>query len=172
MVKIFGAVLVMAGATGFSVCMCRELRERLMLLGEVRYMYILMQNEIRYSILPMPYLLEELSDKLRSPLSDLLQTVGRRMQKSDGEIFSDLWRKEAELCLLKMPLKKEQKESILRFPECMGMIDKEGQVKALQQKVEELDGWIKGQEKEIKEKNKVIMSLGIGAGFLLIIVLF
>lgn len=171
MVKILGAVLVMAGAIGFSMCMCRERRERLFLLREVRYMYILMQSEILYSTLPVPYLFEELSDKLKKPLADLLKAVSRRMESSAGEMFSDIWRTEADLCFLKLPLKKEQKESILRFSECMGMIDKEGQVKALQQRIEELDGWITGQEKETKEKNKVIMSLGIGAGFLLIIVL-
>lgn len=171
MFKLFGAFFLAVGAAGFSLCICRDLRRRLVLLKEVKYMYQLIQNEIRYSALPMPQIFENISDKIKAPLGDMLKSISRRMQHSQGGILSEIWQQEATLCLSDVPFTKRQKEGLLRFPECMGMIDGEGQAKALQHRIEELDGWITGQEKEADEKSRVIMSLGIGAGLLLIIVL-
>ena len=51
------------------------------------------------------------------------------------------------------------------------MMDGKGQAMALQIKIEEVEKWIKEQEKECGEKYRVIMSFGIAAGIMLGILL-
>ena len=171
MFKLLGGILVATGASGLSFCICKELKGQLTMLKELRYLYLMIQNEVRYTGLPMYLILGNIADKIKPPFQTMLKNVSCRLQKNHGEVLDAVWEEECKKILPKVSFTKRQMESILRFPECMGMIDKEGQAKALQYRIEELSEWITAQEKEAEEKNKVIMSLGMGAGALAVIIL-
>lgn len=171
MFKLLGGILVAAGATGLSFCVCKDLKMQIMMLKELRYLYQLIQNEVRYTGLPMYLVFENIADKVKPTFQTMLKNVSGRLQRNHGEVLESVWKEECKKSLPKVPFTARQRESVLRFPECMGMIDKEGQAKALQYRIEELDGWITVLEKEADEKNKVIMSLGMGAGVLAVIIL-
>lgn len=171
MLKLLGALFLAGGAAGYSFCICRDLKLRLVMLKELKYMYQLIQNEIRYTALPMPLIFENIWEKVKPPFGGMLRNIGRKTGPDQGEMLSEIWMREAGVVLEEVPFTKKQKESVVRFPESMGMMDKEGQAKAVQRRIEELEGWIFSQEKEGRQQQKVIMSMGIGAGLLLIILL-
>ena len=171
MFKLMGVCMLIAGGTGFAFCICKDLNRRLVLLREVKYMYELLQSEIRYTSLPLPLIFHNISDKIMAPFDSLLQQVGEGMEPEKGGVFCQVWRTEAEKSLAEVPFTNKQKEFILRFPETMGLSDSEGQAKALQRSMDELDRWIAVQEKEGRERNKIIMSIGIAGGVLLAILL-
>ena len=171
MFKLLGAVLLVVGGTGFSFCICKDLNSRLIFLREVRYMYELIQSEIRYTSLPLPQIFKNISDKIRDPFGSLLKRVGDGMEPGKGGVLGEVWRQEAEKSLSEVPFTNKQKDFLLRFPESMGLLDSKGQAKALQRRMDELDGWIARQEREGKEQNRVIMSAGIAGGVLFAILL-
>ena len=63
MLKLLGIFLLTGGCTGFSVCLCREGKNRLVLLKEMKYLYQLLQSEILYSGEPLPEILGSMGQK-------------------------------------------------------------------------------------------------------------
>lgn len=169
MVKMLGAVLLLLGAAGFSFGLCREQRKRIELLQEMKYLYQLLQEEIRYAGLPFPEIFCRVSEKLKEPFGSALRVIGEGLTRETKGSLSDIWQKEIKTALLRTPLSKSEKELLFRLPESAGMEERQGQANALERYVEELDRWIKQAEEEEKNKNKVIMSLGIAGGVFLVI---
>lgn len=171
MLKLLGAILLTGGATGYSLCVCRDLKKRLAILKEIKYMYQLIQSEICYTALPMLLIFENISEKIKQPLGRMLKDMVKSAGTDQGKTLTEIWSQEAGDIISKMPLTKEQKASVVGFTESLGMIDKEGQARALQRKIEELENWIVHQEKEGSQQQKLIMSIGIAGGLFLVIML-
>ncbi|MGN0376519.1 MAG: stage III sporulation protein AB [Suilimivivens sp.] len=171
MLKLTGAVILLFGAWGFAYSICREQKKQLFLLKDMREMYRLLQSEICYTALPLPEIFKTVSGKLKSPFGEALLSVSESMNMENGEPFAEIWEKEMTDKLMESPLTRTQKRLLFRFPECMGMNESRGQAKILDRYIEELDRMILQLEEEEKSKNKVIMSLGIAAGLLMVIIL-
>lgn len=171
MFKLSGAVLLLLGTAGFSWSLCRERKKRLIFLKNMREMYLLLQSEICYTALPLPEIFKIVGEKMPPPFGSALFSVSRRMAFERGEEFKGVWESEIESCLDGIPLTKQQKELLLKFPECLGVNESKGQANALEKYKTELDRLILQMEEEEKSKNKVIMSLGIAAGLFMVIIL-
>lgn len=171
MIRLAGVLLLIGGAFGLSYSICKEQRKALFLLKELRYLYQLMQSEILYTGIPLPEIFIALSENLAEPVGSALREVGERMTLSEEEDFAVIWKKTMKAALDQSVLTNRQKESVLRLPEQMTFSAGSGQEVVLQRQIEELDKWILQTEEEEKNKNKVIMSLGIAAGIFLVIVL-
>lgn len=171
MLKATGAGLLLLGTWGFAYSICREQKRLLLLLKEIREMYRLMQNEISYTALPLPEIFVSVSKKLKAPFDELLLAISREMDREKGEDFSKVWKDEMEKKLTEISMKGPCPELLLRFPDCIGMNESEGQARAMDRYIEELDRMIRETEEEEKSKNKVIMSLGIAAGLLMVVIL-
>lgn len=171
MLKGAGAVLLMLGACGFALSICRERSRRLQLLKEMREMFRLLQNEICYTALPMPEILKLAGGKVNAPFGRALLLTGERLRLENGEEFRTVWEEEMKKMLEETSLTAQQRQLLIDFPECMGMNESTGQAKAVDRYIEELDLMIFEQRKEEKDKNRVIMSLGIAAGLFMVIIL-
>lgn len=161
----------MFGATGFAFSICREWKKRLLVLKDMKEMYRLLQCEICYTALPLPEIFKIAGERLNTPFKESLFSVSSRMALNRGEDFKEVWGSEMETCLNGIPLTNQQKELLLKFPECVGMNESKGQASALEKYIEEIDRTIIQMEEEEKSKNKVIMSLGIAAGLFMVIIL-
>lgn len=171
MLRGVGAVLLLFGAAGFSCSLCREQRKKIELLQEMKYLYQLLQEEISYTMLPFPEIFRGISKKLKEPFGSALLVIGEKLTRETKNSLEEIWQKEMKKSLSKIPLSNAQKELLLRLPESLGLRESRGQAKALERYVEELDGWILKAREEEKNKNKVIMSLGIAGGIFLVILL-
>lgn len=171
MFKLLGAIFLAGGATGYSFCICRDLKLRLTMLKELKYMYELIQSEICYTALPVLLVFENISEKVKPPFGRMLKNMVKRAEMDGGKTLTEIWRQAAGDVLAQIPLTKEQKESVAGFSESLGMSDKEGQARALQRKIEEVENWIIHQEKESSQQQKLIMSMGIAGGLFLVILL-
>lgn len=171
MVRGLGAALLLFGAAGFSFSLCREQKKKIELLQEMKYLYQLLQEEISYTMLPFPEIFRSISGKLKEPFGSAVSAIGEKLTREAENSLEEIWQKEIGKSLSGVPLAGTQKELLLRLPESLGLRESQGQAKALERYVEELDGWIKNAKEEEKNKNKVIMSLGIAGGVFLIILL-
>ena len=171
MLKGAGAVLLMLGTCGFAGSICRERNRRLQLLKEMREMFRLLQNEICYTSLPLPEILKLVGEKVNEPIGKALLLISERMTLEKGEEFRIIWEEEMNQMVKETSLTIQQKQLLISFPECIGMNESEGEANAINRFIEELDLMILKQREEEKNKNKVIMSLGIAAGLFMVIIL-
>ena len=171
MLKGAGAALLMLGSCGFALSICRERDRRLQLLKEMREMFRLLQNEICYTALPLPEIFKLVGEKVNPPFDKALLMTGEHMCLENGEEFKTIWEEEIKKMLRETSLTAQQKQLLINFPDCMGMNESTGQANAINRYIEELDLMIHKQREEEKNKNRVIMSLGIAAGLFMVIIL-
>ena len=171
MLKLLGVCLLIGGCVGFAGCLCREGKSTLFLLKEIKYMYRLIQAEILATALPLPEIFCQISVSLSEPLQKVLYQVGSSMTLEERESFAHVWKKKIFESIKGYKLKKKYTESLLRFPDLLNPQACSGQTEALQRQIEELEIWIAELEEEEKNRNKVIMSLGVATGVFLVILL-
>ncbi len=171
MVKVFGVILMITGSTGFAACLCKEQRIQLFLLKEMKHMFQIIQEDIRYSGLPVFQIIKRTAGKIKEPYAKALEEISKALLKNNGEMLGEVWEREMNQVLGKHLLTEAQRKLLLEFPQSLGLWEREGQAKALTCYIEELEKWIMQTEKEEKDKNKVIMSLGTAGGILLSVLL-
>lgn len=171
MVKLFGIVFLMVGSVGFSASICTERKKQRMQLMEMKHMFLLMQDDIRYSGLPISLIIRKTTDKVREPFSKALLEISNAILLNGGEQFYEVWEKEMQKISAELLISEKQQELLCEFPKALGLWEREGQANALSFYIEETDKWIVQMEKDEKDKNRVIMSLGAAAGILLSVLL-
>lgn len=171
MIKLFGVVLLITGSTGFAYCLCREGKQKLFLLKEMQRLFILMRDEIKYSGLPITEVIKSVAQKVCTPYDIALERIEKKLTWEEGRSLREIWEKEMVFMLAKLPLSKSQKDLFIRFPDLLGMAEREGQADALKGYLRELERWIVQMEQEEKSKNKLIMSMGMATGILLSVLL-
>lgn len=171
MIKFVGCILLLTGAVGYAYSLCREKRMQIKQLLQIQYFYRLLQGEILYSGLPLPDILLLVAESVEEPFGSAFSEIGRNVTLQQEESFDSVWKQYLKKALSESRLSRRQKESILRLPESLQLCDRQGQAKALQRQIEEMDKMIRPLEEEARNKNKVIMSLGIAAGVFLTILL-
>ena len=97
------------------------------------------------------------------------QAMYEEFEANQGESFAESWSRRMEKCFQKLAMRKE--EWFLELPACMGYRDGQAQAEALERYIHEIDIRITERETKQQDKKKVIMSVGIMSGVLLIIVL-
>ncbi len=171
MIKLLGVLLLMLGSVGFSASLCGEKKKQRMQLMEMKRMFLIIQEDIRYSGLTMPLILQKTAKKMKEPFGRTLLEISNILSNNDGMQLSEVWETEMTSLIKDFSLSKKQQELLLAFPKSLGFWEREGQAKALSFYIEETDKWIIQLEMEEKDKNKVIMSLGTAAGILLSVLL-
>lgn len=171
MIKLLGVFFLLVGSIGVSASLCRERKRQQLQLREMKHMFLLMQEDIRYSGLPIPLIIQKTAKKVKPPFSEALISIADLLLQNDGEQLHPVWEKEMQDVSGQLQLSAEQQELLMEFPQSLGLWEKEGQAKALSYYIEETEKWIVQSEKEEKDKNKVIMSLGAAAGILLSVLL-
>lgn len=170
MFKMVGCLLVVMGCTGFAQSICREGKSRLEMLKNLRSVFEALKYYIAYQKAAIPEALWKLSDKGGPLLSDAFKEIYKKVCE-EGESFPLIWHQQMEKALAGSCLTKEEQRLVLDFPSCLGFMEENAQAGALDELLWEINLHIEELTAEQKSKNKMIMSLGVGAGVLLSILL-
>ncbi len=170
MLRITGCLLVITGSIGFARSICREGKNRLEMLKQMRGIFETMKYYITYQKAAIPEALWKLSDKSDDLISRAFREIYNRVYEK-GESLPIVWRQQMGAALMESPLSKEEKKLILDFPACLGFMEENAQAGAVDELLREIDLHIKELTEEQKNKNKMIMSLGTAVGVLLSILL-
>ena len=166
MSAVMGSILVILGAFGFSVSLCREYRMRLMLLRRIRGVYEYMEFQISYGKLPIPEILRKLSLKEELCFQQEFGRIAQRMEEG-GQDLAMIWKEELLPPLKKSGLKQKEQEWLLAFPTKQGISKGQAQAESLDEIRRELEKGIESLQQEQKNRNKMIMSVGVAGGVLL-----
>jgi len=171
MLRLLAGVLILFGSTGFSFNICQEMRQRLNHIKQMQEIFRLFQSEVSYSKSSFPELCLAVSDRVSEPYRTVMKEIYKQVAEKSGTQFPEIWRIKMGQCLEKMPVKKEEKDIFLEFGNRIGFIDWEAQAGMLEKsriQLEELYMQLKG---ATENKEKVITSMGVLGGLMLVIIL-
>lgn len=171
MLRFIGALLLMAGSIGIGWSMRIGLKENLEHLYQMRQIFWMLQKEIEYSKAPLPEACRKIGDKVEEPYRGAFLAIREEMIANYGTDFPTLWKRQMEKCMKEVPVAAEDKRIFLAFGNCIGYMDGAVQAQAVEQYIHKLERAIERQEKNIADKCKVIMSLSIMGGLMLVVIL-
>lgn len=171
MLRVAGAVLLMAGCIGSGWSAKERLKKNLDDLYRIRQIFQMFQSEIAYSRAPLPEACMRIGNRLEEPYRSALLSVREEMLADHGKSFLDIWDRQIGICMRKLSLAEADKRLLLDFGSCVGYIDGKMQTQAVEQYIHKLDISIGRMERDMADKCKVIMSLSIMGGLLLAIIL-
>ena len=171
MFKLIGALLLLAGTGGYACCLCREMRMRLRQLYEMKRMYELFRSQIGYSLAAFPELCRMTEIHMENPFSKLLHAVYEEAEKNTGKSFPQIWREQVERHFVEFGMKKEDKVLLTEFSRSLGYADRALMEQEMDNRIGALLLVIQKMEAHMAEREKMIMSLGILGGLMVVILL-
>lgn len=171
MLRLIGAVLLLAGTGGFSACCCIDMQRRLECLCEMKRMYELLYSQVDYAMATFPEACRMVSKDVKEPFSAMLCTMYEKAELNIGKPFPQIWTEQAEEYFIQLPLKKTDRRMLTEFSRSLGYADRELQKQSVVNEVSVLAAEIQKTQMHMAERKKLTMSFGIMGGLLLVIVL-
>ena len=168
--RLIGCLLVITGCLGFAGSICMDLNRRLALLLQLREIFENLKYYISYQKAAVPEALGKMAEKKGGPFCAAFKAIYIRIYEG-GENFPGIWQEEMEKAVEPLPLKREEKKLIYDFPSCLGYMEENAQALTLDELLRQIRLQIEELEKEKRNKNKLIMSLGAAGGCLLVLLL-
>lgn len=170
MLRLIGSLMVICGSVGFAGSLCKDINQRLKLLKQIRGIYENMKYYISYQKTTIPDALLQLSKKGQEPFGEAFEAVCKGIYEGEESLYT-LWREQMDKILLHTPLKNQEKKLLYDFPFCLGFMEENAQAMALEELLRETALQIDQLEQDKRNKNKMIMSLGVSVGILISILL-
>lgn len=171
MFRLLAGGLILFGSAGFSFKLCQEMRQRLKAVGQMQEIFRLFQSEVAYSRASFPEVCLNVSDRVSEPYSSAMKEIYGQVMEKSGEQFPAIWKMKMGQCLENMPLKKEEKDIVLEFGNRIGFIDWETQAGMIGKSREQLEELYIKLKSSMENKEKVITSIGILGGLMLVVIL-
>ena len=171
MLRIMGAILIMAGCSGIGFWYRKRFYLGLGHLLSMRQILELFMSEIGYGKAALPECCKRVGERVEEPYRDALLKIHAGMERKESG-FRDCWHKEMEKSLKQLPVSEREKEIFLSFPDCCGLQDNRMQIRAIEQYRDMLNTAILRREAELEKQGKLAAGLGIMCGLLLAIMLY
>lgn len=172
--KIVGAMLVIAGASGCGFGLAGQYGQRLRELEQLRQMIFLLKGQILYANAPLSEAFETIGRRTEGVLSELFLKVAERIDGQQGESFAQIWQEEIELLGkpgVSLALSKTDRQTLKTLGEHLGFLDRDMQERNLLLYLEQLDMRIQQLREHKQERCRLYTSLGIMGGLFLTILL-
>ena len=170
MFRLLAGLLILYGSIGFSFKLCQEMRTRIKQVEQMKEIFRLFQSEISYSRATLPETCFTVSKRVAEPYKSAMEEVYAEIQKKSGIQFPAIWQEKMGQCLKEMPVKKQEQEIFLEFGNQTGFIDWEMQVGILEKNKSQLEELHIQLKSAMENKEKVITSVGVLGGLMLVIV--
>lgn len=171
-VKLLGAVLVVAGSFLAGTAKIRNCRERVKELKALQYCMTLLQGEIHYALSTVADSISHVSQRCANlAVQDFLKEIADRLNEDTGQTLQDIWEESCNDKFTQMHLEQEDFELLLMPGNFLGYLDTEVQSKAIEQYIMQLAERIDTLQKGLANKSKLIRAVSIGIGMLICILL-
>jgi stage III sporulation protein AB len=171
MLKLVGAVLIMASASGIGVSLGMDLKQHCRELRQLKQMIYLLRGELKYTRTPLPEAFEQTALRMPEPFGSFLREAAEEMRRMDGRTFGEVWREEIGHHLTSTRLKPEEREQLGALGEVLGYLDLDMQLSAMDLYLEQLELSIQNAQESMGARQRVYQSLGVAAGIFLVILL-
>ncbi len=169
--KITGAVLIMAGCLGMAASVINNWKRRYLELKELLECIQILNGQVRYTMSPLPEIFLEIERRRKSRLGELFGQVGRELNRRGGETLEAIWKRALQDSRKCFVLNKEDWDVFMNMGKGLGYLDVEMQRKHLEGCISQLSERLPETRKAWKEREKVIRSLGLVSGAMLLLIL-
>ena len=168
---MIGCILIGTASLGLAVCFGAELREHLALLYDLRQMLLDISQEAQYSLLPMERILGTRIRSNDQRLIEICSSLSVRLEEKNGERGDVIWRQ--VFCREKKRLGLTETEADIMENAGKAFFGKntEENARNLTLYLERLDYVIEHTRSEQKEKQRVLQTLSVMGGFMLMMIL-
>ncbi len=87
MFRLVGAVMLLFGTGGYSVCCCRDMHRRLHCLYEMKRMFEIFYSQIGYCAADFPETCKMAECYMESPFSEMLHAVSEEAERIRASLF-------------------------------------------------------------------------------------
>lgn len=168
MLRVMGAVLVMAGTVGLGWRGVQRLGERVEALRGLQGAVAYLEEELAFRFTPLPQLLEQLSQNRKGAVGAFFGKMGKKMEQCDVPLRQS-WRQAVEETL--PMLKDEERQTVAELGEVLGQYDAQTQAQALKLAGERLAGSYMAAQEERGRLGKVYLALGVAGGLVTVLML-
>lgn len=167
MIKILGVILIISSATMYGFKMSGELKIHCDELLELKKIMFLLRGEIEYSLCPIKEALINVADRSNEKFAKIIRNISGQSEGTFSENWVIEWKKSFGMLLLS----EEEKKDIIDLNECIGLRDKESQIKQLDLYLSKLEMSICNLKEVIPGKCRIYKCLSIGFGIFLAIII-
>ncbi|MBS4199635.1 stage III sporulation protein SpoAB [Bacillus sp. FJAT-49732] len=170
MIKIIGAIFIVGTTTWAGFEFSKQLSERPKNLRLFRHSLETLEAEIMYSHTPLGEAAEKISKQIPNPISTHYKKFSNYLKKEDA-IVKSAWEKSLKDIWESTSLKQSEYEVLLQFGENLGRHDRETQQKQILLTLTNLEREEEVAREKQKKYEKMVKSLGVLTGLLIIILL-
>lgn len=170
MIKIIGAILMIAGTATVGMKNVIRLRGRSKALSVVVSALEIMKNEIGDRLTPIPELFELLSREAESPVSLLFENAKNGMQELGSCSFSKIW-SDAVQSTPELMLNPNEELLLCELGMSLGKYNVEEQVSAIALTQKRFEAFAQKAEEERARDSKMHAFLGLASGVFAVIIL-
>lgn len=171
MLKLAGCFLILAGMYGIGWVQCRNMEEHINDLELLHTVFSIVESEVGYNRSILPDGFRKAGERVGGNLGIRLQQMWKRMNDGQGVQFQEIWTDEMEHWLRRSSLKRNERNLISSFAQYIGLTDGYIQTKQLQLIRQELQEAKKLAQEKMGGKKKMVMSVSVTGGLLLMLLL-
>lgn len=168
MLKLFGAIIIIAATTWCGFEAARNLSERTRQLRALKSALQSLEAEIMYGHTPLHEAARRLAAQLAKPLSQFFETFAKKITETETTV-KEAWEVSLQEIWKWTALKQEEFEIMKQFGETLGRHDRNSQQKQIRLTLAHLER----EEQDARDKQmkyeRMVKSLGFLAGLLLTI---
>ena len=170
MLTFIGAVLIVGATTYFGLSAFWRLKLRVVVLEQLIFAVQHMEREIVGRLSPLTEVLEHLIVTCNTPVKHFFTRVDDGMREVGRHSFAHIW----SMALYdseELLLKKEERLILDDLGKALGRYDVEMQQSALAYAQKRLAGYLKHAQEEKRTQGKMHATLGVAAGFFVVLIL-
>ena len=171
MYRLAGILFILAGCVGWGNGKIGQERDRIRHLHLLMQIFERMQSEIAYGKHTLPEICLLLTTIKEESYSACFRRIYERSTGEDGTGILQIWKEEFLDCLDKLPLREEERETVLALPDYLCFQEGGRQADSIGQAGEFLSERCRQAEGTYENRSKMIRSVSILTGLLLAILL-
>lgn len=174
MYKLSGAVLIIIMSSYYGFYLTRQLKERINVIDAYIYTFDYLESQIKYGLVPLPDICNELAHNISNNIVGQMygQVYAGLTDESDREsTFYEIWLEESDKLLKYGFIKKEELKIIEEIGQINTYIDRQLQLKCIDNVIWKLKNIYSRLQSELKTKSRIYQVSGVMAGIILTIIL-
>jgi len=169
--KIAGAVLIMASSTLLGLYFAQLDGFRISDLNEWKKALLILRSQIAFTALPLPEAMGMIAERVGVPVSKALSRFSVRLLGRDSADIHSVWMETLRDTAYGSHLKQEDWEWLNNFGKTLGFLDKDMQLNSIDLTISYIDGKTEVLSVQSEKNKRMFGSLGILCGMLTVIVL-
>ena len=171
MYKLLGVLCILAGCIGWGSARANQEKDRVRHLRTLFHILGQMRGEISYGRHTLPEICLLLAELNCGCYNSCFLRIYERTGEEGGKDFARVWEEEMGDCLARLPLREDEREAVAGLPKTMNFREEDGQSGRIGQAEAFLEGRYRQAEETYENRSKMIRSISILTGLLLIILL-